>query len=264
MKKIILLIALVITASCSKKVEELLIPAPQESSQGVSEQKVVFSPDKVYSHNFSININQSAGSVRYKVLTTNSEIITIENVQTKITGCDPQRVKSVLAWIPDVQRPNYGATLKMGESFETVPNQEGMLVYSLTNLDGCSTLNVTVQMRLKPRANHIGQACQGSSNATDCQVVAYCREPYAENFIEVEVWKRESGALQLNKFINSGDGSRGLMSSAAAFKSQTVDTLIYQDSNSMMKLLYSLKDTTGTLKENVSGHTFNYDVKCEL
>ena len=70
--------------------------------------------------------------------------------------------------------------------------------------------------------------------------------------------------LQLNKFINSGEGNRGLMSSSVAFKSQAVDALIYQDSNSTMKLMYSLKDTTGTLKENVSGHTFNYDLKCEL
>ena len=264
MKKIILLIALIITASCSKKAEEFLIPAPQESSQGVSEQSVVFNNDKLYSHNFAINIKQSEGRVQYKIKTLNPEIITIETVQTKVTGCDPQRVKSVLAWIPDAQQPNRGVSLKIGESFQTEASQEGIFVYGLTNLDGCSTLNVTVQMRLKPRANHIGQACQGSSNATDCQVVAYCREPYAENFVEVEVWKRELGALQLNKFINSGDGSRGLMSSAAAFKSQTVDTLIYQDSNSMMKLLYSLKTSAGKLSENVSGHTFNYDLKCEL
>ena len=264
MKKLVLLFTIIITAACSKKPEELLIPAPQETSQGVSEQSVVFNNDKLYSHNFAINIKQSEGRVQYKIKTLNPEIITVVNVQTKVTGCDPQRVKSVLAWIPDMQRPNYGVSLKIGESFETEANQEGAFIYGLTNLDGCSTLNVTVQLRMKVRANHVGQACQGSSSATDCQVEAYCREPYSENFIEVEVWRRESGALQLNKFINSGEGSRGLMSSAVAFKSQSVDTVIYQDSNSMMNLMYSLKDTTGKLSENVSGHTFNYDLKCEL
>ncbi len=264
MKKLLLLTTLIMTVSCSKKAEELLIPPPDENAQDVSEQNVIFNGEKVYSHNFAINIKQSEGRVQYKIKTVNPEIITVENVQTKVTGCDPQRVKSVLAWIPDIQRPNYGVSLKIGESFETEANQEGIFIYGLTNLDGCSTLNVTVQLRLKPRTNHIGLACQGSTSAKDCQVVAYCREPYAENFIEAEVWKHESGSLQLNKFINSGNGSRGLMSSVGAFRSQSADLLTYQDSNAMMKLIYSLKDTSGKLSENVSGHTFNYDLKCEL
>lgn len=235
-------------------------PGTEHSEKtGAGPYQVVFSgADQSYQHSFSFPIRQEEGKVEYYVQTPSS--IEVEFLETRLTvsGCAASNVKHQIFWMPDVRISNMVYYLKEGESFRTQSGVRGSFVHLIRGLGGCTDINLTTKMRMKPA---IVRPCKESNSPGACKVLAYCRANYPTNFTEAEIWQEPHG-MSLRKYMNFGDGNRRLMASSSVSMMAQGNVMTYSNSSGDISLSIQEVTRVGTLVITTFGQPSTERLDC--
>lgn len=266
MKNIFLLLATLTVFSCSPKKEVMnAVPTANEADgSATGPYTVAFDLTSLtYEHSFEVNIQQDSGKVEYFITTDRNESVVVENYSSSVSGCPVEQVKHVVGWF-EIEAGPTTAVLKNQSKFQTKRKTKGKVVHLFENLNGCTKIAVTMKLRQLPHSGPVGKVCDKAADINECRVDVYCREMYSTNFVEIEVWNRK-GQLTLNKFMNRGNGDRGLMSMNSARLATGETTTIYTStSSSAASLKIQNSNLSGLYSERIMGQDFSNELICDL
>ena len=268
MKYLILAMISCSILSCSVKTSEAepetVDPGSTKTSEPVGPFTVAFTPTQsVYEHSFRIPIDQDSGKVEYFVQTGRKETVIVEFVNSAVVGCPAAQVKHTVLWFDD-ETNMVRQVLKTNSQFSTKRNTKGRIIHAFENLNGCTEIEIKMRLRQNPHGGVVGTACTGYAKPEECKIEAYCREKYATNFIEIEVWNRGNN-LTLQKFMNSGAGSRSMMSAnSARFAVGNPQSAYTSTSSTPASLKFDNATLSGIYTERLMGQDFTNEVSCDL
>ncbi|WP_413291340.1 hypothetical protein [Bdellovibrio sp. HCB337] len=252
-----------ILAACSAsvKTEEVAPPGNNEKANGGPYTVDFSAADSTYKHSFKIPINQAEGKVEYFIKTAEAADIEFVSTQMKVTGCPANQVTHKTFWIPDSQN-TVGQYVVPGSTLKTRAGVQGTFMHIVLGLTNCTDVELNTVLKKKKVSN---MKCKESSDST-CRVQVYCREGnYPTNYVEVEVWQ-DAWGMSLRKFMNGGDGTRGLMASnSVTVLNNGTDTIYTNNSGSdKVFLKYNNQTFAGLYSQDIMGNTFDSRVTCTL
>lgn len=146
MRKLILFLAVITLAACSKS-EGQKVP-PGNDPQAVGPFTVDFSKSASYAHSFKVPINQSEGGVDYLIQLSTEEYVEITKADVIVTGCPATQVTHKIFWKAD-SKVNQGYYLNAGSIFKNRAGVEGTLMHILYGLSGCTHVEVQTLLTKK-------------------------------------------------------------------------------------------------------------------
>lgn len=259
------ILALLISCSASKNDEIPVTPNEEgtENKQSVGPFKIEFNPNtNSYEHSLDIPINQSEGYFEYNFIAPTRQTLRLKSAVATFTGCDQSAPVFEIFWLPNPQDKALFAKLAPNKKFSSIANVQSQMLFNFKKIDGCKTLKLTMSLEKLSSNPHIGKDCD--SNISNCKVLVACTEPGVTSyFYETEVWNH-SGSLYLKKFLNRGDGTRSLQTSALARQNSTTRKYIFSSNDNRSELSIDIISSDSIFKDSVNGSTYTHVQTCDL
>ena len=132
------------TMGCSAKINEVEASDAPPTSVGPYDVSKPIDATAGYESSFQIHVAQNEGKVDYFITQPMDTTLFISESKAHLTGCSSAQITHF--WLPDANS-EYGSPVNKGGRFFVKANVRGRLIVIFKYLNGCSTLNYTLQVK---------------------------------------------------------------------------------------------------------------------